>query len=104
MSSIDTNWATLLAGNDRRGGTTAARRTPPGGLAWKVALPDDVRSSPVLADGVLYATCRDGRLYAFDPSTVKATQCGLGATAMFVTSSLVVVSITDTLSVSWLGT
>ena len=62
----DTNWVTLLATNDRRGGVAAARRQPPGELVWKAALGDSIRSSPVLRDGVLYVACRDGRLYAFD--------------------------------------
>ena len=62
----DTNWVTLLATNDRRGGVAAAARKPPTELIWKVTLGDAIRSSPVLRDGVLYVTCRDGRLYAFD--------------------------------------
>ena len=65
----DTDWVTLLGGNDRRGGTTAARRTGPAELIWKVALTDGIRSSPVLADGVLYVTSRDGSAYAFDART-----------------------------------
>jgi outer membrane protein assembly factor BamB len=66
-----TDWVTLLATNDRRGGTPAARRTAPTELLWKAALPDGIRSSPVLYDGVVYVTCRDGRLYAFDSRTGK---------------------------------
>ena len=65
------SWVTLLAGNDRRGGTASARKTPPGELIWKNALPESIRSSPVLHDGVVFVTCRDGRLYAFDHRTGK---------------------------------
>ena len=50
----DTNWVTLLATSDRRGGVTAPARKPPTELIWKAALPDAVRSSTVLRDGVLY--------------------------------------------------
>ena len=38
----DTNWVTLLATSDRRGGATAPARKPPTELIWKAALPDAV--------------------------------------------------------------
>ena len=66
MSDTTTNWVTFLASNDRRGGTTAARTSGLKELIWKVTLPESVRSSPVLRDGVLYVTCRNGILYALD--------------------------------------
>ena len=56
------DWPTLLGTNDRRGGTSARRKDRPADLAWKAALPDSIRSSPVLADGLVFVTCRDGRL------------------------------------------
>ena len=65
LMAPDTNWVTLLATNDRRGGVAAPLQAPIE-LIWKATLPDAVRSSPVLRDGVLYVACRDGRLYAFD--------------------------------------
>src|SRR4029450_7022270 len=71
MDAKDANWVTLLATNDRRGGTTAVRSKAPAELIWKVALPGSIRSSPVLRDGVVYVTCRDGRLYAVDGRTGK---------------------------------
>ena len=57
---------TFLASNDRRGGATAVRTSGLKELIWKVTLPESVRSSPVLRDGVLYVTCRNGILYALD--------------------------------------
>ena len=73
MSTGDSsgNWVTLLEGNERRGGTSAGRRTPPKDLVWKVALPEAVRSSPLLRDGVLFVTCRDFCTYALDGRTGK---------------------------------
>src|SRR5688500_16306367 len=68
---MSTDWATLLASSDRRGGSSGARTTPPTGLIWNVALPAAIRSSPILDDGVVYVTSRDGRLYAFDAATGK---------------------------------
>src|ERR687896_1488473 len=67
----DSSWVTLLGSSDRRGGTSAVRKQPPAELIWKVALPESIRSSPVLKDGVVYVTCRDGRLYALDARTGK---------------------------------
>ena len=71
MDEPTTNWVTLLAGNERRGGTSAARTKGPDELIWKATLPESVRSSPVLHAGVLYVTCRDGHLYAFESRTGK---------------------------------
>ena len=64
-------WVTLLAANHRRGGATAPRTTPQVALIWKNALEDAVRSSPVLIDDVVYVTCRDGRLHAFERRSGK---------------------------------
>src|SRR5687768_2481638 len=69
MNDTSANWVTFLAASDRRGGTSSARKTAPKELIWRVPLPDSVRSSPVLRDGVLYVTCRDGHLYAFEQAS-----------------------------------
>src|SRR5918996_965156 len=69
MTQNDSDWITLLGSSDRRGGASVARAAAPSELIWKVSLPDGVRSSPVLHEGVLYVACRDGRLYAFDART-----------------------------------
>nr|MBA3885440.1 PQQ-binding-like beta-propeller repeat protein [Acidobacteriota bacterium] len=69
MDAKKTDWVGLLGGNERRGGSSAGRRESPGELVWRVALPEAVRSSPVVSLGVVYMTCRDGRLYAFDART-----------------------------------
>ena len=66
MAETTTNWVTFLASNDRRGGAAAVRTSGLKELIWKVTLPESVRSSPVLRDGVLYVTCRNGILYALD--------------------------------------
>jgi outer membrane protein assembly factor BamB len=65
------NWITLLAGNDRRGGAVSTRKSAPTELIWKATLPESIRSSPVLHDGVVYVTCLDGHLYALDSLTGK---------------------------------
>src|SRR5690348_655921 len=69
MQSSDTNWPTLLAGSDRRGGSFGGRKTGPNELIWKATLTESIRSSPVLRGDVVYATCLDGCLYAFDAKT-----------------------------------
>jgi serine/threonine-protein kinase len=84
----DTNWVTLLATNDRRGGVAAPARKPPTELIWKATLGDAVRSSPVLRDGVLYVGCRDGRLYAFDVSNGRERWRYQAAAAIHSTPSI----------------
>ena len=69
MDQTNTSWVSLLGGSDRRGGTAATRRTGPQELVWKATLPESVRSSPIFAAGVVYVTCLDGRLHAFDGRT-----------------------------------
>ena len=64
MNEPAQSWAGLLGGNDRRGGSSAARASRPQELVWRVSLPDAIRSSPVFHNGLLFVTCRDGRLYA----------------------------------------
>ena len=71
MSETTNNWVTFLASNDRRGGTTGVRMSGLKELIWKVTLPESVRSSPVLRDGVLYVNCRNGILYALDSRSGK---------------------------------
>src|SRR5919106_6574183 len=70
MADNSTNWVTLLAGNERGGGTSAARAKGPEDLIWKATL-EPIRSSPVLHAGVLYVTSRDGHLHAFESGTGK---------------------------------
>src|ERR671914_2664922 len=71
MADTTTNWVTFLASNDRRGGASGVRTSGLKELIWKVTLPESVRSSPVLRDGVLYVNCRNGILYALDSRTGK---------------------------------
>ena len=82
------DWVTLLASNDRRGGTSAARSAAPTELIWKATLADAVRSSPVLYEGVVYVTCRNGRLYAFDSRTGKERWTLQAAAPMHSTPSI----------------
>ena len=88
MSDTTTNWVTFLASNDRRGGTSAVRTSGLKELIWKVTLPESVRSSPVLRDGVLYVTCRNGILYALDSRGGKERWTYQAADALRSTPSL----------------
>lgn len=52
---------------------------------WKFRCEDEVRSSPVVADGILYVGCYDNNLYALDARTGQfhwkyATEGGIAAT------------------------
>jgi outer membrane protein assembly factor BamB len=52
---------------------------------WKFRCEDEVRSSPVVADGILYVGCYDSNLYALDAHTGEfhwkyATEGGIAAT------------------------
>ena len=85
---MDTNWVTLLASNDRRGGTSAARVKAPNELIWKVELPEAVRSSPILRDGVIHVTSRNGRLYALDSKTGRERWVFQAAAAIDSTPSI----------------
>jgi len=88
MTETSTNWVTLLAGNDRSSGTSADRTEGQKELIWKVTLPQSVRSSPVLRDGVLYVTCRDGQLYALDSRTGRTRWTFQASAAIRSTPSL----------------
>src|ERR1700754_5060408 len=84
----DTNWVTLLATSDRRGGIAAAPGKPPTELVWKVALAGAVRSSPGLRDRSVYVTCRDGRLYALDAANGRERWRYQAAAALHSTPAL----------------
>src|SRR5687767_12857439 len=88
MPLTDSDWVTLLASNDRRGGTAAARVKAPSDLIWKVALRESVRSSPILREGVVHVTSRDGRLYAFDSRTGRERWVFQAAAAIDSTPSV----------------
>ena len=88
MDQHETDWVTLLAGNDRRGAVPGTRKSPPQDLLWKASLPEAVRSSPVLREDVLYVTCRDGCLYALDSRTGRQRWTFQAAAAIDSTPSL----------------
>jgi len=76
--STDTVWIK----NETPSGTTGDEGILP---IWQFECEEEVRSSPVIADGIVYVGCYDNNLYALDAATGKfqwkfATEGGIAAT------------------------
>ena len=83
-SACDTQERLLSQGGFRKGvvSVTATQGIAP---VWRFRCEDEVRSSPVVVDGIVYVGCYDGNLYSLDARTGDlhwkyATEGGIAAT------------------------
>jgi outer membrane protein assembly factor BamB len=67
-TQLDRGDAAMFRGDATRTGVIAAGNPEgPVALAWQLQVPGPIRSTPVIADGVLYmGSDADGNLFAFD--------------------------------------